>query len=174
MPFLTIHQSKGLEFPVVVLGSLYRAEREAPVVECAVRNLLNKEGEPLEWIDKFDTMRIFYVGLSRAKNLLILPRYTHAKAAEAEFKEILEEERLPLVSDLDPGTIPAAERKFEELGKSYSYTGDYLLYKRCPRNYMIYRKYGFVPSRGQTMFFGRLVHETVEDLHHLVMMEKRE
>ncbi len=36
-------------------------------------------------------MRIFYVGLSRAQNLLILPRYTHNKVASPEFKEIFEE-----------------------------------------------------------------------------------
>ncbi len=74
--------------------------------------------------------------------------------------------------DLELSSIPKAERKFEELGKSYNYTGDYLLYKKCPRNYMIYRKYGFVPSRGQTMFFGRLIHETIEDLHHIIMKQK--
>lgn len=156
---------------MVVLGSLYRTEREAPVVERAIRSLLQKKGEPLDRIDGFDTMRIFYVGLSRAQNLLVLPRYTHNKAASRAFKEILEEERLPLIENLSLEEIPAAERKFEELGKSYSYTGDYLLYRKCPRHYMIYRKYGFVPSRGQTMFFGRLVHETVEDLHQLVMSE---
>jgi DNA helicase II / ATP-dependent DNA helicase PcrA len=39
----------------------------------------------------------------------------------------------------------------------------------CPRNFMIFRKYGFVASRSQTMFFGSLVHRTLEDLHqHLI------
>ena len=32
------------------------------------------EGEPLDKIGRFDLMRIFYVGLSRAEKLLILPK----------------------------------------------------------------------------------------------------
>ncbi len=76
------------------------------------------------------------------------------------------------ISALDVDSLPTIEHEEPELGKSYSYTGDYLLYRKCPRNYMIYRKYGFVPSRGQTMFFGRLVHETIEDLHHRVLARK--
>ncbi len=46
VPFLTIHQSKGLELPVVVLGSVYREERDPSVMETSVRVLLKKEGEP--------------------------------------------------------------------------------------------------------------------------------
>jgi len=37
---------------------------------------------------------------------------------------------------------------------------------------MIFRKYGFVPSRSQTMFFGNLVHQTLEDLHHYLIAER--
>ena len=169
VPFLTIHQAKGLEFPVVVLGSVYREERDPSVMETSIRELLGKRGEPLDRISSYDSMRIFYVGLSRAQNLLILPRYTHNKAASPVFKGIFAEESIPVLSDLDVTTIPQSDITTDDPGKTYSYTGDYLLYRKCPRNYMIYRKYGFVPSRGQTMFFGRLIHETIEDLHHLVM-----
>jgi DNA helicase-2/ATP-dependent DNA helicase PcrA len=38
---------------------------------------------------------------------------------------------------------------------------------------MVFRKYGFVPSRAQTMFFGSLVHRTLEDLH-LELIHRRE
>lgn len=174
IPFLTIHQSKGLEFPVVVLGAVYRTEREAPAIEVAVRQLLGKSGEPLERQGKYDSMRLFYVGLSRAKNLLILPRYTHGKAASPEFKAIFEEGRLAAIPQFDNASIPKSREEANDLGGRYSYTGDYLMYRRCPRNYMIYRQYGFVPSRGQTMFFGRLIHETVEDLHNLVISKRAE
>lgn len=174
VPFLTVHQSKGLEFPVVVLGSVFRNEYGAPPLECAIRALLGKQGEPLERISKFDSMRLFYVALSRAKNLLVLPRYTHAKAASPEFKTIFGEGALQELSRFEISTLPASKSEANDLGKTYSYTGDYLMYKKCPRNYMIYRQYGFVPSRGQTMFFGRLIHETIEDIHNLVMAKRGE
>lgn len=169
VPFLTIHQAKGLEFPVVVLGSVYRESRDASKIERTVRTLLDRKGEPLDRIDEFDTMRMFYVALSRAKNLLVLPRYTHGKAAHHVFASILESGAIPPLASLDPSALPAAAPSADELGKTYTYTGDYLPYLRCPRNYMTFGKYGFIPSRGQSMFFGRLVHETIEDLHHLVM-----
>jgi len=49
-----------------------------------------------------------------------------------------------------------------------------LAYEKCPRQYMIYRKYRFVPSRSQTMFFGSLVHLTIEDLHQQLISKKQE
>jgi len=167
--FLTIHQSKGLEFPVVVLGSLYRQKRKAPVVESIVRDLLKKEGEPLDRITLFDNMRLFYVALSRAANLLVIPRIKkRGVRIMEEFKPILEQ-RFCTLDKLNFSKLPEANLDKEELGKSYSYTADYLTYRKCPRNYMIYRKYGFVPSRAQTMFFGSLVHRTIEDLHNYLM-----
>ena len=75
-------------------------------------------------------------------------------------------------NDFDLKKVPEAALVKEDLGKSYSYTSDYLLYSKCPRNYMIFRKYGFVPSRSQTMFFGSLVHQTIEDLHHLLINQR--
>jgi len=69
--------------------------------------------------------------------------------------------------------LPSAAFEKEDLGKSYSYTADYLNYVKCPRQYMIMRKYGFVASRSQTMLFGSLVHQTIEDLHHLLINERK-
>jgi DNA helicase-2/ATP-dependent DNA helicase PcrA len=173
VPFLTIHQSKGLEFPVVVLGSVYKEDKEASRIELLIKELTNKEGEPLDRMSHFDNMRMFYVALSRAKNLVVLPRYTHSKSSSEPFKTILEENKLPLVTSADLSGIPKTKSKTDELGKTYSYTGDYLQYNKCPRNYMIFRKYGFIPSRSQTMFFGNLIHQTIEDLHHLLMNERK-
>lgn len=172
VPFLTIHQSKGLEFPIVVLGAVYKREKTADKKETIIRDILNKQGEPLERIANFDNMRMFYVGLSRAQNLLVLPRYTHGSAATDVFKNIFDNYPLCSIPQFDLNEVPVAELVKQDLGKSYSYTSDYLLYSKCPRNYMIFRKYGFVPSRSQTMFFGSLVHQTIEDLHHLLISER--
>ncbi len=182
--FLTIHQSKGLEFPVVVLGSVDKRERPADRKELIVRDLMRKTGEPLEKISKFDNMRMFYVALSRAKNLLLLPRISTTKKdssiprpdqlyASEEFKTFFTSNNLTAIPDLDITSLPSASFDKEDLGKTYSYTGDYLFYQRCPRQYMIMQKYGFNESRSQTQMFGSLVHQTIEDLHHLLINERR-
>jgi len=77
IPFLTIHQAKGLEFPVVVLGNLYKQDRGTPLIEQLVRPLLNRPaGEPLDQMTTYDIARMFYVALSRAQNLLILANFS--------------------------------------------------------------------------------------------------
>lgn len=174
VPFLTIHQSKGLEFPYVVLGSLRKDERAADPTEIIIRDLLKKEGEPLDKISHYDKMRMFYVGLSRAKQMTILPFFDRGgQNTSSEFLTILENESVPLMSSVDFRQIPEIGLELDDLGKNYSYTADYLNYKQCPRKYMIFKKYGFIPSRSQTMFFGSLVHQTIEDLHHLLIAQKK-
>ncbi|MDY5885675.1 MAG: ATP-dependent helicase, partial [Treponema sp.] len=74
VPFLTVHQSKGLEFPVVVLASCRHNNRQARPLDVLVRkmfieqNKLPEMAEPLDKMDEYDTMRMFYVALSRAIN----------------------------------------------------------------------------------------------------------
>ena len=86
------------------------------------------------------------------------------------FKELLDD--VTRIPDFSVSSLPKAELKVNDDYRSYSYTGDYLLYKKCPRQYMLFRRYGFVPSRSQTMLFGRLVHETLEDLHQYLIGQR--
>jgi DNA helicase-2/ATP-dependent DNA helicase PcrA len=89
-------------------------------------------------------------------------------------KEMLEEDTLPLLHKIDLQSVPETTIETEDLGKGYSYTADYLAYQRCPRQYMIFRKYGFETSRSQNMFFGNLVHQTIEDLHRYLINERNQ
>jgi DNA helicase-2/ATP-dependent DNA helicase PcrA len=166
IPFLTIHQAKGLEFPVVVLGNP-RKNKTVQRIEEIVRPLLpRRQGEPLDRIAGFDVARMFYVALSRPQNLLVLCHYrSRGNYVNDEFKALLDD-AFPRIADLDLAEVPSVKPKQERpLPKVYSYTGDYLAYRACPRRYMIYRRYNFAPARPQTMFFGSLVHRTIEDLH---------
>lgn len=172
IPFLTIHQSKGLEFPVVVLGNPRKDNRGPHKVECLVHPLVERQGEPLERMSEFDAMRLFYVALSRAKNLLVIahPR-GQGQTINAPFRTLLDD-AFPRIPQLDVASLPAARLEENDTPHSYSYTGDYLFYRRCPRQYMIFRKYGFAASRSQTMMFGSLVHRTLEDLHQLLIARR--
>jgi superfamily I DNA/RNA helicase len=172
IPFITIHQSKGLEFPVVILANPRKDDHGPPAVEKLVHPFLNRKGEPLDRIAEFDAMRMFYVALSRAKNLVVIAHFKgQGQRMNAPFKELLEDD-FPRIPALDWETLPAAQLDDVELPKNYSYTGDFLLYLQCPRQYMVYRKYGFAPSRSLTMMFGNLVHRTLDDLHQYLISLK--
>ena len=69
----TIHQSKGREWPVVIVGSL---DLHNPNVDPVGRSLgpyyLRSDAEPARRIATFDHMRQHYVAFSRAERLLVL------------------------------------------------------------------------------------------------------
>lgn len=175
IPFLTIHQAKGLEFPVVVLGNPSRRRHDPGFVDKAVYPFCeNKNGEPLSRQADFDIMRMFYVALSRAQNLMVIAHFKGpGQSVNEPFKSLLDS-NFPRIPQLDLDSIPTYISKKDDLPKMYSYTSDFLMYKKCPRQYMIFRKYEFVPSRAQTMFFGSLVHQTLEDLHHEIIRRRGE
>ncbi len=174
IPFLTIHQSKGLEFPVVVLGYPNRRRWDPGFTEVALRPFTERDSaEPLDRISEYDEARMFYVALSRAQNLLILPNFRGPGYwVNQPFRTILNQ-HFPRLEELDLNSVPAFKEQPNDLPKMYSYTSDYLQYKKCPRQYMIFRKYGFVPSRAQTTFFGSLVHRTLDDLHRELIRRKK-
>jgi DNA helicase II / ATP-dependent DNA helicase PcrA len=172
IPFLTVHQAKGLEFPVVVFGNP-RKTASVQTMEKIVQPLLDRQGEPLDRMGQFDFMRLFYVALSRAKNLLIIPHWSgQGNYLSKPFRQIVETGEFVRIPDFNIKSVPQEKSEDTELSKNYSYTSDYQLYKRCPRQYMVFRKYGFAPSRSQTMFFGSLVHQTLEDLHQYLIAER--
>ncbi len=174
IPFLTIHQSKGLEFPVVVLGNPRKQDRGPQRVEELVRPHLppERQSEPLDRLAKFDIMRMFYVALSRAKNLLVIPEFVgRGQSVFPAIQGLLD--GVLRISDLDVRSVPCTKMESADTPSTYSYTGDYLAYRRCPRQYMIFRKFDFALSRSQSLVFGTLVHRTMDDLHQYLINKRR-
>lgn len=87
---MTIHQAKGLEFPVVIIPDLHRdpVRRESSFIldrhkGMTVRvpdgrgksvrgSLFNELQERNRWREKFESMRLLYVAATRAENRLVL------------------------------------------------------------------------------------------------------
>lgn len=70
MSFFTIHQSKGLEFPVVVVGSLWDVPRKqyTALDEVLQREYLSRPPfEPLEAMKFFDFWRLYYTAFAGAE-----------------------------------------------------------------------------------------------------------
>ena len=110
-------------------------------------------------------MRKYYVALSRAQELLIVCNIKRARMEE--FDELVE--TLPTLAELNVKKFDFKHRPEKPLPRAYSFTSDYMAYERCPRQYMFFRRHGFSPAHTQTMFFGSLVHKTLEDLHNHII-----
>src|SRR5439155_15483594 len=132
IPFITVHQSKGLEFPVVILANP-RKDPKLQRIEEIVAPLLTRKGEPFDRMPTFDVMRMFYVALSRAKNLLVLHHLRGRGQRLHEAFADLMSAGIPRIPNFKVSTVPAAILEDQELPQSYSYTGDFLLYRKCPR-----------------------------------------
>ena len=89
--FLTIHQSKGMEFPIVVVGSLGNVPKnrnEAIMDDIAMRYHKRPPFEPADQIKYFDFWRLYYTAFSRAQDLLVLTANETNREPSLYFREV--------------------------------------------------------------------------------------
>jgi len=165
---MTIHQAKGLEFPVVVVGSLCAQLSSPKQIDRDLSPFYHRPPfEPAGRITLFDRMRLHYVAFSRAQKVLVL---TASETPKDHFTVIWE--GLPQWPYVRKELLSAQRFTLRErmpVKKSYSFTGDLRIYETCPRQYQFYRHYDFTPSRSAVIFFGLLVHQTIEEIHRIAM-----
>ena len=175
--FLTIHQSKGLEFPVVVVGSLESApEQDKEEDEKLIkRYLLNNDFEPEYRIKDFDFWRLFYTAFSRAKNLLVLTCVEVSKGKRQvpslPFKRVYE--KLP---DIGSGELSFKNLDIDKISdinlkEKFSYTGDLLKFQECPFKYRLNKIYDFQRFKTIENFYGILIHENLEYINKKLLLK---
>lgn len=161
---MTIHQAKGLEFPVTAVGSLSVQLRTGKQIDRDLTPFYHRPPyEPEKRITGFDRMRHHYVAFSRAQNVLVL---TAHKRPKPHFNPIWQ--GLPQWPYVDKDRLTAqrfAPQERMSIKKTYSFTSDLKVYETCPRQYQFFREYDFTPSRSAVFFFGQLVHQSIEAIH---------
>jgi DNA helicase II / ATP-dependent DNA helicase PcrA len=168
---MTIHQSKGLEFPVVVVGSLNRNPRAQKAVDKVLSPFYKKSlFEPEDKIKIFDYLRLYYVAFSRAQKVLALTcsdePSEYFKGPWDGLKEWPHQEKDLLRSQ----SFEVKER--DKIKKGFSFTSDINTYEECPRQYKFFNDLEFTPSRSAEVFFGSLVHQTIEEIHRYAIEDK--
>ena len=176
LQIMTIHQAKGLEFPVIAVGGLHKANSASDPAGRELQSAYSSQRqafEPENRIALFDLMRLYYVAFSRAERLLVLlgnkrkpplpyfntiwrslPQWPHI---QHDLLEVAAETKLKLQTPLKP---------------HYSFTRHIQTYETCPRQYEFLQEYDFAPSRQKDTFLGLLVHHTIEGLHKEVLAGK--
>jgi len=173
--FLTIHQSKGLEFPVVVVGSMEATPRKqhTELDEILEQNYLSRPPfEPLEQTKFFDFRRLYYTAFSRAQNLLVLAcqeKEGRGATPTKYFRDLFSS--LPSWREpaFRPEAIPFELVREINLKREYSFTSHITLFETCAEQYRFFKELEFAPVRVGAMMFGTLVHQTIEDIHKAVL-----
>lgn len=178
--FLTIHQSKGLEFPIVFVGSLGSSPRKQyteldEIIEYQYKN--KPPFEPLEDTKYFDFWRLFYTAFSRPQNLLVLTGQEKSGRGRTPSKHFTEyASRLPYWRDVKRSL---AEIEFDQvkdvnIKHEYAFTSHITLYETCAEQYRLFKELEFQPIKASPMLFGTLVHETLEDVHKVAIRGETE
>lgn len=165
---MTIHQAKGLEFPVVVVGSLDKAISVGKEIDRHLQPFYHRPPfEPENRITEFDRMRLHYVAFSRPEKILVLTGHDQPKPHLQSIWQGLPQ--WPYVQTDLLAAQSFALRDRIPVKRSFSFTGDLKVYETCPRQYQFFREYDFTPSRSAVIFFGLLVHQTIEEIHRIVL-----
>ena len=164
---LTVHQSKGREFPVAAVGSLAHNPAVGKTgLDFSVYSP-DHEVEAGEAPDMMEPARCKYTAFTRAEHLLVLtghgkpsPTLKHLWQSLPRWSgrthRALSKQRFPLER-------PTVQRPI------YSVTGDLAQYERCPRRYRYFGKYGFVEPRTSSSVIGGIVHDSIDAIHQDVL-----
>lgn len=171
--FMTIHQSKGMEFPVVMVDSLSavpRTQSDGVIEEIEKKYFHRPTFETKGDIKFFDFWRLYYTAFSRAQNLLVLSCYEkngHGKTPSKYFEKVYG--KLPSYEHVDLSDMELEKVKPVNVKQSFSFTSHIELYENCSLQYKFFKELGFAQIRVGATLFGTLVHETIEDVHRAAM-----
>lgn len=177
---MTVHKSKGLEFPVVIISSLeegkfpttYRNEEEKRYIagrpnfytpdEC-LELKDNKTLEEKTNIHYEEEDRVIYVAMTRAQDTLILSTINEIPIKiqnlidkNQNFHELTDNKQLEVVE--------CEEKKIEEENPTINYT-KLKDYQQCPYKFYILHKLNFKSPMDEKIDTGVLVHKIFQHLN---------
>lgn len=173
--FLTIHQSKGMEFPIVFVDSLSSVPRKNQrelILDIEEKYFKRPAYEPYEYTKFFDFWRLYYTAFSRAQDLLVLTCDENKRTPSMYFKELYEELKSVDSDAFNIDDFDFKEVKAVNLKDTFSFTSHITVYETCALQYKFYKELEFMPVRAGAMIFGMLVHETIEDVHRAALRKE--
>ena len=190
---MTVHKSKGLEFPVVILGSIYEGKfpKYREQYDESVKNYVNGRPTfytPPEFLkykreafssgdgtleekivkeENRESKRVFYVATTRAKDVLILSSIVDKDGRTPKIiDDMTEEEKYPELTD-DYSQIKEKSCKsneYEPERLKLSYT-HLSEYNTCSQEYNLRYNYRFKNSKNKALTFGEVAHAILNLIH---------
>jgi len=160
---MTVHQAKGLEWPIVFVISM--SENRFPS-----RNV----GKPQNWCnvprDMFEVARyegsiederkLFYVAITRARDALVISHFQRKinSLKPSSFLEDIDQRKFNRIND--GGNIPHIEINSVSTDDeilTFS-AGEIIVYRRCPYMYLLSNRWGYQPGLDQALGYGNGLH----------------
>jgi DNA helicase-2/ATP-dependent DNA helicase PcrA len=181
---MTVHQAKGLEFPVVVIGAAMegrfpaRARRSPYEIPCK----LMRSGQP-EVRDPHivDERKLFYVAATRPRDLLIIGTADVVNKRGGGPSEFIRELAGDQLAEAERRGRELSRQAFrvEEIGEksheprlrlSYYQIAHYL---QCPLRYRYFHVDGMANILSDKLYFGSAVHRALDLIHRDVIAGKK-
>ena len=173
---MTVHQAKGLEWPIVFLFSTVDGRFPSKMVGrmqnwCDIpRNMFDArryEG------DLDDERRLFYVAITRARDALVISFFRKMKnrMRRSRFIDNLDfSVIMPLARERLPD-FPVAKLEAAESLLTFS-ASEITAYLRCPYMFLLRNVYGYQPELKEAIGFGKGVHYCLRRAVELLKRDK--
>lgn len=171
---MTIHQAKGLEFPVVILAGITnrrfntKSQEDEFIIDIPKELMLDQN----EFDRGAEIRRTFYVGMSRAEKLLIISTIDGKGSKPSEFIDNIGTDKFILGNEYDKdfSDNDHYEKTKEKIKLSYSSVNAYI---DCAFRFFCCEQLGFQIPMGYFQAYGVIVHNCLKKLH-TQLKEKKE
>jgi len=176
---MTVHQAKGLEFPVVIIGSAVEGrfpKRRRSAKFPLPRELRLSKDEDVEDLHILDERKLFYVGMTRARDILIFAtsdkinkrgsgpsRFIREIKDDMKFKDLGNFKKFIQIKKRDN---ILGDKPRERLSYSAIHT-----FLACPLRYKFIYEYKFRLPKWPLYVYGQSVHRTLENIHSIAKSE---
>jgi len=172
---MTVHQAKGLEWPIVFLPALVK--RRFPS---------SRAGRSRDWLvprDLFDVSRyeggieeekrLFYVAVTRARDKLVLSYFQKYKRAGSQSDFLLMLDENPLIDVVDESYVldyvPVEKIEEEEI-QTFS-TTELIEYMKCPHHYRLNKLWSYIQDFSPLIGYGDALHFCLRHAAELIQKE---
>lgn len=171
---LTVHQAKGLEWPVVFLPSLTQGRFPSKMAGKAQDWMLPEDVFPREVRQRYEggdeeERRLFYVAMTRARDVLYLSRFERKKNRFQPSEYFVEVAGTipPVATDLPLPGPPSGDVPREAASLDVSFS-DLASFEECGFRYRLSSVLGFQTQIAPELGYGRAIHHVLRQLAETV------